>query len=150
MLFLILCRNRRLICNAHLMIFIKDLNLQFYKNISRLELQMDLIFLDKVWKSINDLNLKSQVIWSGESKDIHKFLKHVSHFQTIEKPSNMYLNIYFSLSKQSLNTILLHTKNSLWIFIILLEVQALIWKGLVFGKVDLAPPFKNIRSQKNQ
>ena len=122
MLFLISPRNGKLICNANLMIFSKTYILQFSKNISRLVLQIGFLLLHKVGKSKNNLNLNLQMIWSGESKDIYKFLKHVSNFQTIQKHSNMHLNFYFSISKVSLNTIFLQLKNSLWLSFIVLEI----------------------------
>ena len=73
MLFPTLSKNSRLICNAHLEILRKNHILQFYENIFRWVLQIDLLFLDKVGKSMNNLNLKSQVIWSGESKIFTNF-----------------------------------------------------------------------------
>ena len=85
MLFPILDRNGKLICNADLMIFSKTYILQFLKNISRLALQIGFLLLDKMGKRMNNLNLNSQVIWFAESEDICEFLKYVSHFQTIQK-----------------------------------------------------------------
>ena len=72
--------------NENLEIFWKNLILQLKKYISRSALQIGFLFLDRVGKRMNNLNLKSQVIWFGESKDIYKFLKHVSHIQTIQNP----------------------------------------------------------------
>ena len=78
-------RNKKSFCNADLEIFLKNLILQFLKNISRLALQIGFLLLDKMGKMMNNLNLNFQVIWFAESKDIHEFLKHVSYFQAIQK-----------------------------------------------------------------
>jgi len=44
----------------------------FFQNISKLALQIGFLLLSKVGKNMNNLNFKSQVIWSGQSEDIDK------------------------------------------------------------------------------
>ena len=63
--------------------------MRFFQNISKLVLQIGSRLLLKVGKNMNNLNLKSQVIWSGRSEDIDKLLEHPSHFHSIQKHSKM-------------------------------------------------------------
>ena len=53
-------------------IYLKNGKIMFFQNISKLVLQIGFRLLSKVGKNTNNLNFKSQVIWSGQSEDIDK------------------------------------------------------------------------------
>ena len=72
-----------------------------FQNISKLALQIGSLLLSKVGKNMNNLKFKSQVIWSGQSEDIDKYLKHACHFHSIQKPSNLKGNIFLLFQKQA-------------------------------------------------
>ena len=94
----------------------------------------------KMGNNLNNLYLNGQAIWYGGSRDIVKFLQHLSYFQSNRKVGYIESNVEFTWLKASLNYIFLVTKSSSVIPTIVLEKSASLQKSPISRKADREPP----------
>ena len=127
-------------CNSGHEVMRKNRKNRFYRFFSRSPLQMFFKLIILMGNNLNNLYLNGQVIWYGGSRDIVKFLQHLSYFQSNRKVGYIESNVEFTWLKASLNYIFLVTKSSSVIPTIVLEKSASLRKSPISRKADREPP----------
>ena len=127
-------------CNSGHEVMRKNRKNRFYRFFSRSPLQMFFKLIILMGNNLNNLYLNGQVIWYGGSRDIVKFLQHLSYFQSNRKVGYIESNVEFTWLKASLNYIFLVTKSSSVMPTIVLEKSASLRKPPISRKADREPP----------